>query len=71
MWNLFLNETKFPIKIFYSRNKDNIFRNIFPEEDIKDKDNWEKRILKKSTKFTENETKKTISVTVVSWYCRR
>ena len=59
------SETTYPIKIFCFGNKDDVLQKIFPEKDIQDQDQWERRIYKRTTSFTENETEKTISKTIV------
>ena len=59
------SESVYPIKIFCFGNKDDVLQKIFPDKDIQDKDKWERRIYKRTTSFTENETEKTISKTIV------
>ena len=59
------SESVYPIKIFCFGNKDDVLQKIFPDKDIQDQDNWERRIYKRKTSFAENETEKIISKTIV------
>ena len=63
------SESTYPIKIFCFGNEGDVLQNIFPDKDSQDNDKWERRIYKRETSFTVNETNEKISKTFV-WISR-